>query len=440
MAHDGQWLVYTVDGVPDHYNTKPPFVLWLQAAGFIIFGFYDWVLRIPSFLALIGVIALFVCFARWFNYPLLVPLTAALILLSTPGAIRPHVFLTGDLDGVLTFFTTALSLLMIRIAGNQAISNKEIWLAVLFLTAAYFTKSTASLLLMPSFFFLLLKQKMIMPLIKQKTFYIGIFVFATLVVLYYGLRAYYDEGYLATVWRSEFCRFTSNVMDWNQQPFSFYLLNILKRFNPYYAIVTLLLMIPYFILKEMRYRREVLNLFLVQLIFLVVISIPSVKLEWYDAPVYPLWALALSIMIIELAERFLYSKQYYFYFALFVLFAIPVYQIVRQQLLAERVLFTQEKEAAVLNESFFQNEKKYKVLMDVEENKLHHFDALKFYVKSIRLNEGIEIELARYLYDVDEQDHVLVLQENKMDSLNALFVVKRSLSEHNHFWHVIQKK
>ncbi len=109
MFHNKHWLVYTRDGLADHYNSKPPLFIWLQVVCVFFFSYYEWVFRLPTLLSLLGIIYLYWRFNSLFNYPKFVAVCAGLILLSTPGIIRPHVFLSGDLDGTLVFFTTALS-------------------------------------------------------------------------------------------------------------------------------------------------------------------------------------------------------------------------------------------------------------------------------------------------------------------------------------------
>src|SRR5690242_955714 len=41
-------LVVEHMGQPDMYNTKPPLVIWLQAAAMKIFGINEWSVRMPS--------------------------------------------------------------------------------------------------------------------------------------------------------------------------------------------------------------------------------------------------------------------------------------------------------------------------------------------------------------------------------------------------------
>ena len=67
MAQHHNYLVYTNNGVPDHYNSKPPMALWLQSISFQLFSFSEFALRLPTFLALIGIIALFYLTSKKLN-------------------------------------------------------------------------------------------------------------------------------------------------------------------------------------------------------------------------------------------------------------------------------------------------------------------------------------------------------------------------------------
>src|SRR3974390_2027501 len=51
MARGGHWFTPTYDGAPDHWNTKPPLLIWLVAALFPLGGPPLLALPLPSLLA-----------------------------------------------------------------------------------------------------------------------------------------------------------------------------------------------------------------------------------------------------------------------------------------------------------------------------------------------------------------------------------------------------
>jgi hypothetical protein len=95
------------------------------------------------------------------------------------------------------------------------------------------------------------------------------------------------------------------------------------------------------------------------------------------------------------------------------------------ELSAKRIYEPQEKEAALLKQlDNTYHLPSYTVLMEVEENKLHHFDALAFYIKSLRLNKQTNIILKRTIDDVLPGDTLVLVQHSKNDSLRTRFDVK----------------
>jgi len=445
MAQSHQYLVYTVNGVPDHYNTKPPLVIWLQSLSFRLFSYTEFALRLPTLLALVGVLFLFFVWIKKWGLSIGIGIVATFILLTTKGAIRPHVFLSGDLDGVLVFFTSAITFIHLEQILKKEISNRSIVLFFVCLLGGFFTKSVAVLLLAPSIFISYVYAGMLGKLLKNKTLYLCFIVFILIVSGYYFLREKYDLGYINIVWNSEFKRYTSNVMTWHAQPFLFYFKNIITRFNTFYFILTILLALPYFVLNT-THKKMVVHLFLICIVYLIVISIPAVKLEWYDAPIYPLWSFALAIMICELCLKFYEERNQLPVFKILftplilILAAWPFYSICKDELLATRVYQPQEMEAMMLKEVDRKYDlPNYIVLMDVEDNKLHHFDALNFYINSFHINNRKTVLLKRFISDIQLHDTLVVVQQKKIDSLQSRFTLE-SIDDNNKIYVIVFDK
>ena len=430
MAQHHNYLVYTNNGVPDHYNSKPPMALWLQSISFQLFSFSEFALRLPTFLALIGIIALFYLTSKKLNLSPGVFIVATFILLTTRGAIRPHVFLSGDLDGLLVFFVTGMVCIQLTQLNEKKISTHSILLLSLCLLGAYFTKSTAAFLIVPSLMIGYWHGGLFTLLLRNKLTYLCLAVFCLLVIAYYALRESYDPGYLRIVWDSEFKRYVSRVMSWQEQPFLYYFKNIATRFNIYYSVITACIALPYLLLKNVEYKRLVFYIFLSCFIFLLCISIPATKLEWYDAPLYPLWAFGLAIMLCELyqwsTKRFettpIYPMLFPILLSLIALFLVD--RICVEELTANRVYQSQEQAAALLKSIDKKYQKSsYTVFMDVEENKVHHFDALNFYVKSMSIDKRVTVALKRIMADVKPFDTLIVMQPVKIDSLRKCYAI-----------------
>jgi 4-amino-4-deoxy-L-arabinose transferase-like glycosyltransferase len=102
MAASGDFLVPRLNGIEQFY--KPPLVYWISAIGYQIFGVTEWVARLPSALAFVGILWL----TGWMGWRLggrKVGWMAALILASMvePYALGRQI----TLDMSLTFWVTA---------------------------------------------------------------------------------------------------------------------------------------------------------------------------------------------------------------------------------------------------------------------------------------------------------------------------------------------
>lgn len=431
MATNGHWLVYTRDGLADHYNSKPPLAIWLQAIFLQLFGFHEFPLRLPTLLALLGLLALIFRFCHRRGLPLLAVAFVCFIILTTPGLIRPHVFLTADLDGILVFFTSALCLEVLLLSRKQAIPVRSVYLGFLLLTGGFITKSVAILLLLPSILMILWINGLLVSLMRMRSVYFGLAGFLGIIAAYYGTREYLDPGYCAVVWQSEIVRYTTRVMSWHEQPFSFYMVQIAERFNPYYTIFTVIIGAAWlYVLPVSANRAIVFNSFVMALVYLLVISIPSVKLEWYDAPLYPLWSLGTGLMCYDLSIWF-FTKYPAFKFqmvtaiTIMMLLAWPAHSLFSKQFWSKRELLPQEMEAAALlkaDQQFHLNH--YNVLMHVEDQKIQHMDVLNFYIKVFTKRMHKKVDLMFSVNEAIAGDTLVVTHSTKIDSLAKQFHLK----------------
>ena len=438
-------LWYFFDGQTfDHYNTKPPLANWLQAFCILVWGAREWALRLPTFLSLIGIGLLFVLFRRKMNLSKWFPWLAFFILLTTPGAVRSHVFLTADLDGLLLFFTTLLYIIPIYQVQNKR-GGTTTWIVffIAFL-GAWFTKSTAVLLIMPSVFFIYWQAGWISHLIRSKQIWLGITIMIMVIAVYYFFREKSDPGSWQQVWHSEFTRYFSKVMSWHTQPFSFYIKNIFTRFNPFYSVVTLLLVPVYWLKTNKKWARLIKQCFIIIFIYLIIISIPEIKLEWYDAPIYPIWAMGLSMMCIELVEALWisYSNQFFNCSVLImiasVFVAIPFIQICRNELLTAPDYLPEEKPGALLAFRAASGEiKPYKVFMNFGSGQEHHLDAFYFYQKTLPARNKSSLHLFSDLKQVMKGDTLLVVQQAYKDSLRARYKITQLIPNEDD-WLVIK--
>lgn len=295
MQKDGDFIVTHFNGNPDDWNTKPPFLIWIQALFMKFFGINELAVRLPSAIAVLLTCAAILIFSIkyfknfWFGF------SAILILITSQGYIHTHSGRTGDYDAMLTLFTTLSALLFY--AYCETSKYKFLYLFFLFLALAVLTKSISGLLFLPAFLIYTLIRKKIYIFLSNKHFYFGFLGFVFIVVGYYLLREIKSPGYLDAVQRNELGGRFLEVIEEHQNYFWYYYDNLIDlRFNPYYFLLPLGFIIGLFV-KEQRINRFTQFLFLLIICYFIIISSAQTKLEWYDVPLFPFLAMMASIFI-----------------------------------------------------------------------------------------------------------------------------------------------
>ena len=295
MHENGNYLVTHFRGKPDMWNTKPPLLIWCQVIGMKIFGVGEFAVRLPSALA-----ALFTCIALlvfalrylksfWFGFIVI------MVLITTQGYIGKHVVRTGDYDAMLILFTTVSGLFFYAFCET----NKQKHLYAFFgcLTLAALTKGIAGLMFIPAMALFALLQKQVWPLLKNKHFYIGLLGFLVLVVGYYLLREAYNPGYLAEVQENELGGRYMEVQEKNTGPWWYYLDWIaVKHYRAWHFALPLGILLG-LLSKNKRLRKLTLFASIMSTFYLVVISGAQTKLAWYNAPLFPFFALLVGAFI-----------------------------------------------------------------------------------------------------------------------------------------------
>jgi len=298
MVDKGEWLTTYFDGQPDLWNTKPPLMIWLQAACIKIFGIGELALRLPA--AISGLLTiLFVCYFCWkILRRKYLGIFAALVLLTTPGYLTTQVTRTGDYDALLILFTTIFLLTIFQWIQSDSAEkkNKLLIIAAGALSLAVLSKSIVGLLFLPVVMAWIIWKQKLPVLLKTSQFYFGIGIFLCLVGGYYGFREFYNPGYLEAVWQNEIGGRYLDAQEDHTGPFSFFFKRLWEvKFLPWLFFLPLSLV---FVRKEPpQIRSFIYFLMIAALWFLLVVSFSTTKLEWYDAPVYPLLAIVVALSI-----------------------------------------------------------------------------------------------------------------------------------------------
>ncbi len=415
MANGSSWLV------PEQaaYNTKPPLVLWMQAISLRIFPWPELAVRLPSALSVTGILFILAAALRRWNFNIWARILVLVAFVGNEGFIRVHIARTGDLDAVMTLFVVGYTLVVLDAAYFRRWSSKHHVFFFLMLIAAFYSKSIAGWMMLGPLGFVWLLSPIRNVLLSVK-FWIGALVSIAICMLYYVIRQSMQPGYLEMTWHSEYMRMFKNVMHWHEQPFNYYFKNFvtLKFYIPWIFFLMASILYSLFIVKQKFIKDHLLRWIILALGYMVLISIPAVKLEWYDAPAYPFFALILGVVACHITWNLPAKWKF--------LWLVPIAFILWRKInfilidISPRHPF--EFEGAILRQTNV--DKNTKVFMPVE-TKEHRLQ-LDFYRK-LKLNEtGEEVEVLETADQLKVGDRVIVRNENmsKLESVVEMDTIK----------------
>ena len=333
MSQNGNLIVTYFDGQPDMWNTKPPLFIWTQVAFIKLIGFNELALRLPSALA-----SLFTCFLLlWFGIVFLrnkwIGIFSAMVLVTFQGYISFHVSRTGDYDALLILFMTGYALFYF--CYLQSKKTKYFILSFLFLTLATLTKGIAALFFLPALAIYTLYKKSVFTILKQPTTYIGLISFLFMVVGYYLLREYYNDGYIKAVWNNELGgRFLEAKEDRSGSYFYYFQAQTFLYWMYFILPAFLVVMAS----KKRNIKQFALFTFIISLSFFIILSTAKTKHIWYIAPIFPILSIVIANFLYNLVqginvlyngEKTKFNKLISICFVAIV-FAYPYYNILKK--------------------------------------------------------------------------------------------------------------
>ena len=288
MANGASWWL-PVNG---EYNTKPPLALWLQAICLHLIPSAEWAVRLPSALSVTGILILMHAGLKRWGFDFWTRLLVMVAFVGHEGFIRHHIARTGDLDAVMTFFVVAYVMVALDAIYQNRWSKKHLVYFFLAVVAAFYAKSIGGwMMLAPLGIIWILSPARTILLTFR--FWVGAFIAGLTCLLYYLTRELMQPGFLDLVWHSEYQRMFRNVMPWHEHGSSYYFTNFvtLKTFTPWIYFLAGATLYGLLFLKDMILRRHLMQWMILGFGYMLVITIPATKLEWYDAPAYPFFAL-----------------------------------------------------------------------------------------------------------------------------------------------------
>jgi 4-amino-4-deoxy-L-arabinose transferase-like glycosyltransferase len=286
----GHWLVPAYEGVADHWNTKPPLLIWLIAA-FLKLGLpLLWALRLPEILAAAATLVLIWRVLRRDLRDRLAAAVAGALLLTASLYLGVHATRTGDYDGLESLFILGYVLAVWRLYADPARSGGTM-VAVVFLVAAVLTKGVAAALPLPGLVaFALVRRGATLRLLKQPRVWWAIFAAVVLCLGYYASRELYDPGYLHAVVDNELGGRFLNVQDAHRGGPWYYAALLAGGFLPGWVFLPFTLFTLFG--RDGRRRDLALLTLAAAACLLIVLSLSRTKLAWYATPAIPLLAIA----------------------------------------------------------------------------------------------------------------------------------------------------
>ncbi len=409
MANGSSWIV----PVQGEYNTKPPLVLWMQALFLMILPSAELAVRMPSALAVLGILIVLMAGLKRWRFDFITRILVMVCFVGHEGFIRHHIGRTGDLDAVMSFFVVVYVITMLDAIHSGQWTKKHFFFFFLAFIASYYAKSIAGWMMMAPLGVIWLMSPLRNVLIRPR-FIIGVAVSVAICLMYYLIREQLQPGYIDLVWHSEFTRIAKNVMPWHEHPSTYYFSNfvILKTFTPWIFVFAGAALIGLMKLGTEK-KPHLIRWLVLGLGYMLIISIPAVKLEWYDAPAYPFFALVTGVVAGDLLT-FIPSKWRMLIFIPAVLILTRKISFIRADIHPRHPF---EHEGAMLRMTDDPNVKQVFMQVEVPEHQLQ----LDFYRKIKHEEDQIEINVLNAVDEVKSGDEFLISQTQYLNEIQSLF-------------------
>lgn len=398
---NGNILVIQHLNEPDLYNTKPPFVIWLQALCIKSFGINEFAIRLPSaiFSFLTVIMVYFFCVRNLKSE--IIGLIASAILVSSKGFISKHVVRSGDLDSILVFWLVlGLFTFLDYIIRKPDKSIFHFSLLSISLILGFLSKGIAGFFFVPFMFIVACLPFNFWVYTELRLYYSAIITLLSC-FLYYVVRESLSSGYLDVVFGSEILRFNSVVMSWHVQPYDFYYdIMKTKHFDAFFHFLPITLITP-FVTKSNKFRISI-YLLIVSVGYFLLISYPDVKLSWYDAPLYPILSILLSLGLVEclcfLKNKFFISvNQHFINIGLIVFTAFIIYSPYKAILMNNKYnnsqIYSREFDGAYLRHLKESNLDIKNLIVLKKEKHIEHYDQVLFYIRAYNIEDNMQIKL-----------------------------------------------
>ncbi len=293
MARHGGWMVPAFAGVPDHWNTKPPLLIWIMAA--LLRGGLDPMLavRLPSVAATMGSVLLVYVTCRALLHDRLAGMIGGLLVVCSPLFMGDHVGRTGDYDALLSFLCLAFVICGGRyIDAESDRSSGWIGAAGVLLFLAIMTKGVAAGLAVPGLAAYAVARRRFVAILRDRHLWASALGVIGGVAGWLALRERLDPGYFAAMWNNDVSGRLLTALDQHAEGPLFYLMTLAMAFQPAILLLPTLLALRHDHDRERR--RLCLLMGVTASCWLIALSCARTKIYWYAAPSVPLLAIAIA--------------------------------------------------------------------------------------------------------------------------------------------------
>ena len=296
MTESHNWLITTVNGLPDMLSVKPPLLTWIQAFFIKLLGANEMAIRLPSAIAALLTCLLIYWFFVWkFIKDAWLGIICNLLLISCMGFVTLHGSRSGDYDALLTLFTTGYLLCFFLYLEKQKTSYLHVTMLFVLLTA--YTKGIQGLMFLPALFIYASATKKLLFVLREKWLYIDGAVFVALVVGYYVAREHYNHGYLDAVKLNELGGRFGQVIEGHSGSFWYFFGWLDERAFTYWWPALIGGLLVGALTADKQLRRIIFYLSLVGGFYMLFISSAATKCWWYIMPVVPFMAIIGGIFV-----------------------------------------------------------------------------------------------------------------------------------------------
>lgn len=419
MHQSGEWLVRTFNNQPETYNLKPPLLNWLQTACLSLFGYTEIAIRLPSVLASIGTLVVVFLFVYKETKSNAFAFLAAGITVTSAGFYGEHVGRFGDHDALLVFFCTLLFYTFWQYQKTK--KNSWLYISGLAVCLGILTKSISILLFMPALLIFLIINKKLISVLINKHFYFAAIGTTIPIFLYYALREIIQPGFWSLVWNDElFPRYfnSSKNLDFAQESFWYYANLVPEHFTCWLYLLPIIIF-GFLLTKN---TSVFYYLLLLSVSFFAIIS-KGTKNFWYDAPLFPLLAVLISISLFVLVRRILKSETINVTLVLMLLY-IP-YKTAYSNVISTAEIYYNWETYGI--SYYLKDNLKAKNLTSNTHILLDNhygFEPHLFYVKKLEIEHGIKLN-RKWLNNVKVNDTLLITHLSTLDSLESKFEVEK---------------